>query len=340
MAEDKITIEVEDNLVPVLIASNVNLDFDGSFEDSIEIEIIDAIDTHMEKIDEEELEREGNMEEIIKDHEELLSEDNEIVEEEKSVFVDKIFEKAKQLEEKISKKAGNKQGNTLINRLIEINKPKINWKKQLRKKMNAFYSQNASFYEKKKSFVNYPYNPVSRYGILGKHDIIQKVQKENIIIFAIDTSGSCFFSKQEVEAFFSEMAAAAKELEFTKKGRIFTIQWDYEIQEGLKPFKKNNHKNFGLKGGGGTDANCIFRYMDSVLKDRGSFYSVDKNEVKFSTIDKKSLPLLVILTDGYLYNSVTKRTLGKYASDTKNVLWFTRTADKIFPKENCIIYEG
>lgn len=259
---------------------------------------------------------------------------------EKNFFTDKVINQAEKMEEKmnIQKSAGVGKG-SLISRLKELNKPKINWKKEFSRKMNRFLSKNSFLHQEVPSFINYAWNPRSRYGVLGKYPIMQKKNLQTYMIFAVDTSGSVFASKEELEKLFTEVDAASKQLEFTNKGHVLTLQWDWEIAEGLKIYKSGDWKHFNVKGGGGTSPACIFRYLDNVFEEKNGRYVVNTGDVKFVTEDKKKLPFLCILTDGYFYGNMNEKSLGIYAQCPENILYFTRDTSSIYPKDNFVQYQ-
>ena len=256
---------------------------------------------------------------------------------ERNNFADNIIQQATAIEEKIKSKQPGKEVGNLTRRLKELNKPKVNWRKQLRKNMNTFISDNSYLKKKINSPVNYPWDPRSNYGILGKYPIDMTYKITNYIIFAIDTSGSCFFSEDEMKTFFTELDFAAKELEFTKTGKILTIQWDWGIREGIKEYKRGAWKNFDLRGGGGTDPTSVFNYLNNISTKRGNGYLFQDNGIKFKSNDKKTLPLLVFLTDGY-FLTLKERDLKIYENNPKNILWVARTNAACYPKENFIQY--
>ena len=259
---------------------------------------------------------------------------------ERNFFSDKIVNQAEKMEEKmnIQKSAGSGKG-SLISRLKELNKPKINWKKELSRNINKFLSKNSFLHQPVPSFINYAWNPRSRYGVLGKYPIMQKKNLQTYMIFAVDTSGSVFASRDELEKLFTEVDAASKQLEFTNKGHVLTLQWDWDIAEELKVYKAGDWKSFNVKGGGGTSPRCIFKYLDKTFKEKNGRYIVDTPEVKFVTEDKKKLPFLCILTDGYFYDRLDDRALGIYAQCPENILYFTRDTSSIYPKENFVQYQ-
>jgi len=252
---------------------------------------------------------------------------------EKNFFTDKIVSQAEKMTDQIKqsgKSAGTGVG-SLISRLKKMNKPKINWKKEFGRKMNVFMSKNSFLHQPVDSYINYPWNPTSRYGILGKHPIMQRKNLQTYVIFAIDTSGLVFSSREELEKFFTEVDAASKQLEFTRKGHVLTLQWDYNIQDDMKIYKTGDWKKFDVKGGGGTSPRCVFEYLNKVFVEKNGRYVVNTDNVKFATEDKKKLPFLVILTDGFFYDSLDDKALGIYAENKDNILYFTKSTRQIYP---------
>ena len=252
-------------------------------------------------------------------------------------FAETIIEQATQIEEKIKNKQPGKEVGNLTRRIKELNKPKVNWRKELKKSMNTFISNNSYLKSKIDSPVNYPYDPKSNYGLLGKHAISVVHKVTNYIIFALDTSGSVFYSEEDVKTFFTELDFAAKELSFSRTGKILTMQWDWDIAEGLKEYKRGSWENYNLKGGGGINPGSIFRHLDKIAKPVGNRFLFEENGVKFMTRSKKELPYLVILTDGYFY-PIRENELGIYKNNPKNILWITRETNAIYPKDNFIQY--
>ena len=305
-----------EDLIPVIKPSRGGsfVPFDG--EALYEV----SFDKHLEKDKEEENDFENLKDEI-----------------ERQNFADNIIEQATKIEEKIKSKHPGREVGNLTRKIKELNKPKVNWRKQLKKNMNTFISNNSFLKEKVKSPVNYPWDPRSNYGILGKHsiDIVHKIT--SYIIFAIDTSGSCFYSEEEMKTFFTELDFAAKELQFSRTGKILTLQWDWEVREGLKEYKRNSWKNFNVKGGGGTNPSSVFKFLTKTAVPRGNGYLFNYEGTRFITKNKKDLPYLVILTDGYFF-PIGERDLGIYKENPKNILWITRDKKNIYPQENFVQY--
>lgn len=302
----------EDELIPVVAGSSSGFGLEGDFE----VESFGNIDAHPNK---------------------EMSESDKV---DSEVFSKKLVKQAREAESKmkLQKNAGT-GSSSYLSKIEGLLKSRVSWKKELNKRLNLFVSDNKGEMGRKNSIINYPWNPKSRYGILCKHTIETLIKKQAHVIFAIDTSGSCFFDKYEIESFFTEIEAVNKEFAFSKKGRLLTIQWDYEVVEGLKEYKKNDWKKYALRGGGGTNPESVFKYIDKIYQKKNGWYVVNERGIRFLIEDKKKLPLLVFLTDGCFFNKLDEKKIGVYANSKKNLLFFTRNKDMIYPRENYIIYK-
>jgi predicted metal-dependent peptidase len=268
------------------------------------------------------------------------AEENKI---ETEIFTKKLVQKAKEMEKHLPQTAGNEIGGftKIVEKLLE---PKVNWKSVLFRHLNLFFSRNASKKENKKSFITYPWNPKSRYGILCKHHIETICKQQSYIILAIDTSGSIFGSQDELEVFFTEIEAMAKWLSFSKSGSVLTIQWDTQIAEPLTEYKHMDWKKFNtgkrkVKGGGGTTPQIVFQYLDKIFVKRDEHFLIKEKDINFLVPDKTKLPFLIFLTDGYFYGKLKKSELGVYKDCTNNILFFTKSKESLFKDANAIIYE-
>jgi predicted metal-dependent peptidase len=239
--------------------------------------------------------------------------------------------------EAAEKNCGTGSGSMATDLRLKMKKSKVNWRTELRKKMNFYVSKNGVKPEKKKSFLTYMMNPKSNDKMLFPHTIKQRSRLQTAIILAIDTSGSCFCSEEELENFFTEIESISKELEKSKKGRVYTMMWDCSVHGEIKEYKVGDYKTFRMKGGGGTEPKCIFDFIDkNCLKqdDNNAIIKLQNGDLNIELENLKALPLVVVLTDGYFYNF--KKT-GIY-KDSKNVLFFTRTADNIKDDTEYILY--
>ena len=302
----------EDDLIPVLKAADCKNGIPSNSNFEYELEIFQ--DKHFDH------EKENGVEEKL--------------------FTEKIMRQAKKMESNLPKKLASNNIGNLISTLEQLFKPKVNWKRELNKRMNIFYSENSFVKEKVKNIINYPWNAVSQYGILGKYWIEMVRKLQTYVIFAIDTSGSVFHDKYEMETFFTEIDAAAKELEFNRRGQILTIQWDTKIQTGLKVYSPLDWKKFKIEGGGGTSPECVFEYLEKIFKKVSGGYLIQEKGINFAIPGEKKLPFLVFLTDGQFFHKLTEDDLRIYKNNKKNVLYFTRSKKDIFPKENFIIFNS
>ena len=258
---------------------------------------------------------------------------------EQETLVKKLYEQAKEIAQNNSdSSAGNTCGN-FFKMIKEIYKSKTDWRKEIHKNLNIFYSNDGSLKTRRPSFMTYPWNPKSRYGILCKHTIEEISNKQKYIIIAIDTSGSIFYDKRENARFFGEIETISKWLDFKKEGQVLSLQWDTEINEGIKKYNKGDWKTFEQKGGGGTSPHCIFDYFTDVFKEKNNRYFINENGVKFTTNNKKDLPFVIVLTDGYFYRDLRKSQLGIYKDSMENILFFTRKSDSIPKDMKSIIYK-
>ena len=262
---------------------------------------------------------------------------------EAEIFTKKMVQQAKEIEKNLPRNAGNEIGNFTkqIEKLLE---PKVNWKTILNRHLNMYFSKNSRKKEMKKSFMTYPWNPKSRYGILCKHNIETIAKLQTYIILAIDTSGSIFGSQDELEKFFTEIEDMAKWLNFTKSGDVLTLQWDSEIKEGLTEYKTKDWKKFingkrNVKGGGGTNPEVVFQHLQKVFKDEGQYYHVKDNKTNFVIEDKEKLPFVIFLTDGCFFNKLKWKDLGIYRESRDDILFFTREKNCLYKDAKYFIYE-
>jgi|WetSurMetagenome_2_1015567.scaffolds.fasta_scaffold18159_2 predicted metal-dependent peptidase len=284
---------------------------------------------------------EGVDEQTIINPQELDSSEEEKIDAE--IFTKKMVQQAKEIEKTIPQTAGSEIGN-FTKAIEKLLKPKVNWKKVLNRHLNLFFSRNSNKKDIKKSFITYPWNAKSRYGILYKHTIETIAKKQSYIILAVDTSGSIFGSPEELETFFTEIEEMAKWLNFTKTGAILTVQWDSQIQEGLAEYKTKDWKKFGtgkkdIKGGGGTTPEVVFNYLTKIFKKQDNVYHIKENGIDFIIENEKKLPYLIFLTDGQFFHKLFPKNLGIYEANKENILFFTRSKECLYKDAEHIIYE-
>jgi len=262
---------------------------------------------------------------------------------ETEIFTRKLVQQAKEMEKHLPQVAGNEVGG-FTKAIEKLLVPKVNWKSVLNRHLNLYFSRNSSKKENKKSFITYPWNPKSRYGILCKHHIETICKQQSYIILAIDTSGSIFGSADELEIFFSEIEGMAKWLSFSKTGSVLILQWDTQITNNLEEYKHQDWRKYNtgkkkVRGGGGTTPQVVFQYFDKIFEKKNEHFHVKEKDINFVVPDKKKLPFLIFLTDGQFFNKLKIKDLGIYKECPNNILFFTRTTDCLYKDANAIIYE-
>lgn len=258
----------------------------------------------------------------------------------KDIFAQKLINAADNIEMK-NKSAGKESRSDLLKGIKELIKPQVNWRKELQKNLNLFYSNNKRLRSKNKSFLTHLWNPRSRYGMLGKWKLNKIDHLETFIIIAVDTSGSCFYSQKEIKQFFSEIDNIANELEFSNRGKVLIMFWDSFVSEKPKLYSPNDWKNIPLRGGGGTKPKCIFERLDIEFKRKnGNYYFYNKeDDIYFETENLNNLPFLIVLTDGYFFNTLKKEDLGIYKKCPNNILFFTSKEENLFEEAKRILYK-
>lgn len=232
---------------------------------------------------------------------------------------------------------GKGSGN-MSQKIRSVKKSEVNWKTELRKRINYYNSKNGSKPTKKLSYLTYLSNPKSMAGnMLFPSNMKQRNNLETAVILALDTSGSCFFNESEIESFFTEIDAISKELERSKKGGVYVMQWDYTVQGDIVKYKKGDYKNFEMKGGGGTCPEAIFDFLsnEKITTQNGNNFKISNGDLNIEVEGVKKLPLVIVLTDGYF--SPFKRT-GIYEK-CRNVLFFTRESRAIVDDTDYITYK-
>lgn len=254
------------------------------------------------------------------------------------VFVQKIIKQAREMVDnnpQLKKHAGNKNGNSILEKLESLIKPEVSWKKIFKKQMNLYYSNNSITKSKKKSIITYLMNAKSRYGFIFRHWMKVKNKLQRYVFVAVDTSGSCFSDKYDMERFFAEIDSISEELEFSNSGKVFVMQWDWGVADDWKQYHKGDWKHWEIKGGGGTNPNVIFNHMNNTMKKVGHHSLVhqlekDNPESILFIPDKNKMPFLIILTDGYFYGRLRKEDLGYYEKNTDNILFVTKSEDSLY----------
>lgn len=272
-------------------------------------------------------------------HEQLYESNDEMPDAiSQQVFVEKIVKQAREMTDnnpQLSRAAGKGRGNSILDNLEKLIKPEVSWKKIFKQNINLYYSNNSISKTKKKSIITYLMNAKSRYGMLFRHWIKVKDKLQKYVFVAVDTSGSCFSDRYDMERFFSEIDSIAEELKFSNSGRVFVMQWDWNVASEWKEYHKEDWKKFKIKGGGGTNPNVVFDYMRRIFKPVGVHSlsaQLDRNN-KDSVLfipDKTKMPFLIVLTDGQFWGKMEKSSLGLYEKNEKNILFVTKSTDNLF----------
>ena len=316
-----------ENLTPVIFLDNES-GYTSGFENTFEAEAIGYFDKNIN--DAEEL-KDDKEEDIIPQN---IFTENMVKQAEKMVESNPALQAAR-------KQAGIDAGNSLIGAIKELLKTQVSWKKEFKQDLNIFMSDRGSTVGFKKSYITHLMNPRSRYGMLGKHKLRTNTKEQNYIIVAIDTSGSCFYDEYDKKRFFTEIDEVAKEMEFSNSGKVYTLMWDWRIRDDdLKEYKVGDWKRYVLSGGGGTNPYAVFEHLKSRTKEVGSGLVMKLNNKENIIIkNKKKLPYLLFLTDGYFYRGLRIEDFLLYREDPKSVMFLTRTQDSIPKGIKSIVYK-
>ena len=280
-------------------------------------------------------------------HEQISGEDGLPSAISQQVFVEKIVKQAREMTDsnpQLSKKAGRGRGNSILENLEGLIKPVVSWKKIFKKHINLYYSNNSISKTKKKSILTYLMSPKSQNGMMFRHWMKVKDKLQKYVFVAVDTSGSCFSDVYDMRRFFSEIDGIAEELEFSKSGRVFVMQWDWGVASPWKEYKKGDWKTFKVEGGGGTNPRVVFDYIKRIFepvgKDSVSAQLDPKNKDSVLMIpDKKKMPFLIVLTDGVFWEKMRKDELGLYEDNSENVLFVTKTDKNLYKGAKSITFK-
>lgn len=263
------------------------------------------------------------------------------------VFVENIMKQAQQMEDNnpalqaARKTAGINEGNSLSGAVQKILKSQVNWKKEFKQGLNVFMSDRGTSKGYKQSYITHLMNPRSRYGMIGKHRLRTTVKKQNFVIVAVDTSGSCFYDDYDKERFFTEIDEIAKEMSFSGTGKVYTLMWDWSVSSSnINEYKVGDWKNYKLKGGGGTNPRSVFNYLTERSEVQGNSLVLKLNDKENLVIeDKKKLPMLLFLTDGYFYQKLNEEHLRIYKQDKESIMFLTRSENSIPKNLKRVIYK-
>ncbi len=323
-----IRTESPENLTPVIMRGG-EYSFEEGFDQEFECEINGYFD---DKLDSEQVSNDDDDEENIIPQrvftENLVKQSIEMTEQNKSLQAAK-------------KAAGINEGNSLMGSVNKLLKSEVNWKKEFKQGLNVYMSDRGSIKGTKDSYITYLMNPRSRYGIIAKHKLKTNTKKQNYVIIAIDTSGSCFYDDYDKERFFTEIDNIAKEMEFSQSGKVYALMWDWYVSDNeLKEYKVGDWKNFKLEGGGGTNPQNVFRFLKDQTEIKGNSAIMRLNKkVSIHIPNTKEMPFLLFLTDGYFYNRIVDDDLWLWKKDKKSLMFMTRTESNLPNNIKRIIYK-
>lgn len=142
------------------------------------------------------------------------------------------------------KGAGNEDG--VFGELLQ---PKIDWKKVLREFITETCAgrDESSWRKPNRRFLSYDVYMPSMVGTTMTE-----------LVIGFDTSGS-IFGGDEMTVFVSEIKTIIEEVKPTK---VHVIYWDTDVA-GHQTFEEGQFavQNLNIKGGGGTDGSCLFKYL-------------------------------------------------------------------------------
>jgi len=263
------------------------------------------------------------------------------------IFTQKIIKQAREMTDnnpQLKKQAGQGKGNSVLENLEELIKPQVSWKKVFKRQMNLYYSNNSITKSKKKSIMTWLMNAKSREGFIFRHWMRVKDKLQRYVFVAVDTSGSCFSDRYDMERFFTEIDAIAQELEFSNSGKVFVMLWDWGVALDWKQYHTGDWKTWHIRGGGGTNPDVVFDHITNSMKQVGPNSLVqqlekgNKDSILFIP-DKNKMPFLIILTDGYFWGKMNKSRLGYYEKNTDNILFVTKSNDNLFDGANSILFK-
>lgn len=301
-------------------------------------------------------------------------------------IAEKIY---KQAAEKRAKKGQKERGTGeggFIEKLGGIYEAKVDWVNELREKITTFQSDTAramdrwmklhgeKFKEgagkvKSKSYSQWLRDPRSHASMGSKNQMIfrgpyvKSPVAEAVLVVALDTSGS--IGSEVLEKVFGEMDSIASSFQRgvttggrKLEGRVYFMEWDTKVHQ-VEPYKPGAWKKAQIKGRGGTDAKCVYDYMNDHIKydpkeapniglinliKKPTDTGIDDNDIALPFDPDEELPVaapfLIVATDGY-FGQINDSTLGDLYKDNKEsiVYLIIDGTDEFCHPENVIKYD-
>ena len=314
-------------------------------------------------------------------------------------IADKILEKGEQRRKERGDEATTGAGGGyggFIEKLRGLYKPKIDWVRELKEKIKQFRSQASRTWDKmsreiaprykegvgkikSKSYATYLREPKSHVRekgqppMLFKGPYVKAPIAEIVLVVALDTSGS--IPERTIEKVFGEMDKIANTFKQgmqagkgKMQGKVYLMMWDYGVNQ-IKEYKPGDWKKYvegkeKITGGGGTDADVVFDYINKHFKydpevsektgilnliETPTKTGMSKNDVilpvkKTPTGEPAAAiaPFLVVATDGYFAKKVTSEDMGLlYKDNLESIVYLIidGKGDMAYPK-NIINYES
>ena len=201
------------------------------------------------------------------------------------------------------KDAGLGAGGMWLEELINYElAPKVDWKKVLKDRMVKAHNTFDSY-----SSIN------KRYIHMGKKlpgaKPADPTQLENVYV-CIDTSGSMGY--KELCTAFTHILRIMKMYKDTK---VKVIYWDSEVEAVYDKIDKNTLGRAKPAGGGGTNVNCVFRYLE---KNDDDFKPHKKNT------PRKRQNTIMIFTDGCFFEPLREEYAKAYEAE---IIWVLNPED-------------
>lgn len=212
----------------------------------------------------------------------------------------------KEVEAEYQKRAARGIGTgagSLIEKIKKFTKEDFDLSKVL-SRISSFKRKLSKYYKRKESHHAAVFNPATQQtNIISPGRIKQKQneKKSAVLFFACDTSGS--ITSEDYKVIFGYLQDIAKKFEkkeYDMDGEVFLIEWDTMVHTPIKEFKAiksikpnkelsdKEREELKLRGGGGTDIQALFNWMDKnfVKNIDGQDYFVFSDKMSAFTEDE------------------------------------------------------